>query len=135
VARIQRAVLEEADLAIFAAEGVLGLDEIVDELIDQLAERPTRLVLWDLSAADLSQASNSAISDLARQIKGPAVRMHGGQMAMVCPRNAEFDVARMFKETAARLRVPLEVSVFRGREEAAGWLGVELPPETGGAGR
>jgi len=118
VATIQRAVLEEADLSLFAADGELRLEEIVDELLDQLAERPTQLVLWDLSSADLSHAANAAIVDLAWHIKGPVIRMHGGRMAMVCPRNSEFDVARMFRDAAARLRVPLEVSVFRGREEA-----------------
>ena len=127
MATIRRAVLEEADLSIFAAEGELRLEEIVDELLDQLAERPTRLVLWDLSSADLSHAANAAIVDLAWHIKGPVVRMHGGMMAMVCPRTAEFDVARMFRDAAARLRLPLEVGVFRAREEAAGWLGVALP--------
>jgi hypothetical protein len=127
VATIQRAVLEEADLSIFAAEGELRLEEIVDELLDQLAERPTRLVLWDLSAADLSRAANAAIVDLAWHIKGPVIRMHGGRMAMVCPRNSEFDVARMFRDAAARLRVPLKVGVFRAREDAASWLDVALP--------
>lgn len=127
MATIQRAVLEEADLSRFAAEGELRLEEIVDELLDQLAERPTRRVLWDLSSADLSHAANAGIVELAWQLKGPVVRMHGGRMAMVCPRNSEFDVARMFRDAAGRLRVPIEVGVFRTLEDAASWLGVALP--------
>jgi hypothetical protein len=51
VARIQRALLEESDLAVFAAEGELRLDEIVDELLDQLAERAT---LWERDRRDRS---------------------------------------------------------------------------------
>lgn len=127
MATIQRALLEEADLSTFAAVGELRLEEIVDELLDQLAERPTRLVLWDLSSADLSRAANAAIVELAWHLKGPVIRMHGGRMAMVCPRNSEFDVARMFRDAAARLRLPLEVGVFRTREDAASWLDVPLP--------
>jgi hypothetical protein len=89
--------------------------------LDVAADAPK--VCWDLSAASLNAITlpemRMLAADVARLGRG---RRKRGKAAVVCQRNVDFGLARMFVTLLSGEGSPVEFEVFRDAGEARAWL-------------
>jgi hypothetical protein len=121
--------LEErgADLATFVAVGDLGPDELFDAHRALVESAPTLLALVDLSSATLSRIDGRAMRQLAwRTAQLGKQRRARGRVALVCVRDVDFGMARMFSMLASIEGHPVRFEVFPGPHSARAWLAGEV---------
>ena len=131
---IKRQLHPELDLIVHEVVGELTGSALFDAGVALYAMDPVpRYSLWDLTRAHVSDFSLERIRavqpGLIRSVKG----REGGKTAVIAPSDVSFGVMRQYLATAATERLPFQQQVFRTREEAVSWLGLEAalldPPE------
>lgn len=94
-------------------------------LLEPFAALP--LGLFDLSDVTVMDVSAESVRDVARRVALHVdPRLEEGKLAIVAPRDLLFGMARMYE--MLRNDSPVEVRVFREREEAESWLGLTNHP-------
>jgi hypothetical protein len=116
---------ESRELVEIVFAGEVTKSEFI-ELMDRYFREPSSafpLGLFDLSDVTGVDVAAESVRDAARRA-GEYVdsRLDGGKLAIVAPRDLLFGMARMYE--ILRGDSPVEVRVFREREEAESWLGI-----------
>jgi len=120
---MMRLVAQDAELSTFVAQGALSPDEILKAYSVVLNSSPTRLTLLDLSSASLAHISGDSMRELARRVAELGKkRRKAGRTAIVCSRDVDFGMARMFSTLASLEGHPLKFAVFPGPNSARAWL-------------
>jgi len=122
---IRVSVDETRGLVEMAVAGELTKSELV-KTMDRYFREPYStlpLGLFDLSDVTFMDISGDSVRDAARRAAQHVdSRLEGGKLAIVAPRDVLFGMARMYE--ILRADSPVEVQVFRGRDEAESWLGI-----------
>ncbi len=111
------------DLTTFKVVGKMKPDDFKDCLRRYYAGKVTRLILWDLTEADLSAFRNSHIKEVARHIARISEARRGGRTAFVYDRSFEYGIGRMFQAYSQMEDMPFDVQAFKRIVEARAWLG------------
>jgi hypothetical protein len=116
---------ESRELVEIVFAGEVTKSEFI-ELMDRYFREPSSafpLGPFDLSDVTGVDVAAESVRDAARRA-GEYVdsRLDGGKLAIVAPRDLLFGMARMYE--ILRGDSPVEVRVFREREEAESWLGI-----------
>ena len=114
----------DLDLTIFRVAGQMTVADFKDSLADYYDGDVTRLILWDLTRADLSAFRNRHIKEVAQGIAGISEARRGGRTAFVYDESFEYGIGRMFQAYSQMSDMPFEVRAFKGLAEARAWLGI-----------
>jgi hypothetical protein len=112
-----------ADITTFVAAGDLRPHELLDAYRAFLDSAPTPLALIDLSSASLARIDAESMRQLARRTAELGKQRHvRGKAAIVCGRDVDFGMARMFSTLASLEGHPIQFAVFPGPNSARAWL-------------
>ena len=112
----------ENDLTVFTVVGEVDAEQVLSQIISFLTGEPTQLVLWDITVGSLERISSNDVRMIVERAAPFADRRKGGRTAIVCLRDLEYGISRMFQSFADVMQVPFEMNVFRNLEKARGWL-------------
>jgi hypothetical protein len=115
--------VRDAGLTIFVARGELTPADVLAAYEIFLRRGPTRLVLWDVSAASVASVPAEDVRILAGQLArmGMAQPNHG-KTAMVCGNAVTYGMARMLGTFLEIEGFPGRVGAFRDLRTARAWL-------------
>ena len=112
---------EELDLTRLTVTGQPTLSEMLKAL-DWLSENRTRLILWDMSNADMSNAATSEVRKFVERAVELGKGRTDGRTAVVAPGDLEFGFARMSGSLTDMNEADYSLSAFRSIEDAMEWL-------------
>ena len=112
----------DSDLTIVTVVGEVNAEQVVNQIISFLTGGPTRLVLWDIREGSLASLSSKDLKMILKRGAQFADRRRGGRTAIVCSREVDYGLGRMFQTLASLQHIPFEINVFRNLEEAVEWL-------------
>ena len=121
--RLQSRDASDAEISTFSAQGEASLSELYAAYVAFLKSAPTRLTLVDLSSARLPSIDFGSIRSLAMRVAQIGRRRReGGRSAIVCAREPDFGLARVFVSLVSAERQPVCFAVFGGPNSAKVWL-------------
>jgi hypothetical protein len=122
MAHITSKLEAENDLTVVTVVGGVDAEQVQSQIISFLTGDPTPLVLWDVRAGSLTGLSGEDIRTIIQSGAWYADRRKGGRTAIVCPREVDYGLGRMFESLASIYHIPFEINVFRNLGEAREWL-------------
>lgn len=115
---ITRNQITDGDITEFVMEGDLDVGGMISTFESEYGT-VSRLVLWNVSAADLSDLTSEKMYQIARGAKQYAVHE---KTAFVGDSPFLFGMMRMYEAHSDIEGVPLTMGVFYNRGEAIEWL-------------
>ena len=112
----------ESDLTVITVVGKVDAEQIASQIISFLTGEPTQLVLWDIREGSLVSLSSNDLQMIVKRGAQFADRRKGGRTAIVCSKDLDYGLSRMFQAFASLQHIPFEIDVFRNLEEAREWL-------------
>ena len=112
----------ENDLTDVTVAGKVDVEQVLGQIISFLSGEPTQLVLWDLREGTLTGLSSTDLQLLVERGAPFADSRKGGRTAIVCSKEVDYGLSRMFQIFASHQHIPIEVQVFRSTHEARKWL-------------
>jgi hypothetical protein len=122
---IETKIDHEKDLTIQAVIGPVSLQDACDALDRYYAGLFTKLILWDLTRAEISSYKTEHIIALVRKVKQYHHLRKGGKTAMVISKDLDYGLTRIYQAYAETEGIAFEIRIFRDMEKAKEWLGVE----------
>ena len=83
---------------------------------------PARLLLWDLSEADLALLTTENMRQFVRRTTTLGPERQGGRTAIVAPAPLQYGLGRAAETLGEVLSIPYALRVFRKRDDAVRWL-------------
>ena len=123
---ISKQVDDSKQLTTFFVEGEVTFEEVaaqVKKLYEE--EKPTKYVLWDAANGSVANLTTEQIENLASFSPRYSDKRKGGKTALYSPGDLAFGLSRAFEIIGNLRNVPIQIKVFRDRDEAIRWLGVE----------
>jgi hypothetical protein len=120
---IESHIDSDGGLIFHTAEGLLVAEELLsafDSVASDPVFRPTMGALWDLTGASIEAAGTDDVKTLAAAIGERLTESEYHKVAIAAPHDLTFGLARMYEAYTAQL--PIELGVFRTRDEALEWL-------------
>ncbi len=102
----------------FVMEGPYDVDEIIN-IVKSKYPTITKGILWNLSAGDISNLTPDDMRRIANVAREHAVHEKTAFFGIA---DLEFGKLRMYETFSEMQNVPLEMQVFRDRNEAIEWL-------------
>ena len=124
MAIIDTIVDSQGDLSVFAVNGELTADEIIERVEEYYTKHPTKLVLWIMGDVDLSAITREGIERIIQTAKKNTGKRKEGKTAIVGSKDIEYGLARMYEAYAGFENLPYEYKIFKEVDEAKEWLGV-----------
>ena len=121
---ITSSIEAENDLTVVTVAGEVDAEQVLGQVISFLSGEPTQLVLWDFREGSLAGLSSADLQLLIERGAPFADSRKGGRTAIVCSKEVDYGLSRMFQIFASLRYVPFEVQVFRSTQEARKWLSV-----------
>jgi len=118
----------ENELTTLVATGPVLSGELGEALRQFYAGNPTRLLMWDMSNAQLSDVNADRLRTFIRQAAQMGARRSGGRTAVVAPQDLVFGYGRMSEAFMNAEDAPFDFRVFRTEADARAWLFAQ--PET-----
>lgn len=115
----------EKDLTIHTASGEISADEILSRIRSYYAGKTTRLLMWDLTGADVGNLSASDVRNFVDLTNSLTKERAGGKTALVVATPLAYGMGRMYelsKDASDEYRIGHRT--FRDRKAALEWLGV-----------
>ena len=94
------------DLTIFQVTGQMQVADFKNALADYYRGDVTRLILWDLTRADLLAFRNRHIKEVAQGIAQISEARRGGRTAFVYDESFEYGIGRMFQAYSQMAEMP-----------------------------
>ena len=120
--QITSSLKADSDLTIVTVVGEVNAEQVVSQIISFLTGEPTQLVLWDFREGSLASLSSKDLQMIVQRGAQFADRRKGGRTAIVCSKEVDYGLGRMFQTFASLQHIPFEINVFRNLEEAVEWL-------------
>ena len=117
----------ERDLTIHTASGEISADEILRRIRSYYEGQVTRLLMWDLSDADLRSLSASDVQNMVDLTNSLTAPRAGGKTALVVSTTPAYGMGRMYELSKDASGDEIDRKMFRDREAALEWLGVPTP--------
>jgi hypothetical protein len=83
---------------------------------------PTRLLLWDLSAADLTLLTAENMKQFVKRTVALYRVRQAGRTAIVAPTSLQYGLGRMAEAFGENESIPYALQVFHKRDDAVRWL-------------
>lgn len=123
---IKRQLHPEWDLVVHEVIGELTGSALHDAGVALYALNPVpRYSLWDLSRASVSGFDLDLIRSVQPRLVRKVTGREGGKTAVIAPSDVTFGVMRQYLAAAGASELPFEQQVFRSRDQALSWLGLE----------
>lgn len=110
------------ELTVVTATGKMQADDFREWTARYYRGTVTRLVLWNIVQADLSELKSDDIRNDAKHTKDLADIRRGGKTAIVSGNSLAYGLSRMLEAFYDLESVPFEVQVFHSMEKAMEWL-------------
>ena len=121
--RLQSRDASDAEISTYIGQGEVSLSELYVAYSAFLTSTPTRLTLVDLSSARLPPIAFRTIHSLATRVAQLGRRRRrGGRSAIVCGREPDFGLARVFVSLVSAAGDPVRFAVFGRLNLAKAWL-------------
>ena len=112
----------ENELTTLVATGPVISGELGDALRQFYADNPTRLLMWNMSSAQLDEVNAGRLRTFIRQAAQMGTRRSGGRTAIVAPQDLAFGYGRMSEAFMSAEDAPFDFRVFRTEAETRAWL-------------
>jgi hypothetical protein len=112
----------EKDLTTIAVKGRIQTNEFIQALENFYQGEYTLNLLWDLTAADISEMEKHQMEEIISTAKKYAHLRPGGKTAIVTTRAVDYGISRMFEILAEIKNHPIRHHVFYDIKEAKNWL-------------
>jgi len=113
---------QSSQLTVFMTDGRIRLADVKVALEKFYGSQPTQNIIWDLSRADLSEASLEEVEELAKFVKELAHSREGGRNAIITSEPFAFSLGKMYQLFAELARQTSQTRIFRTWTEAEEWL-------------
>ena len=120
--RIDSSLEAANDLTVVTVVGEVHVGQVLSQIITFLTGKPTQLVLWDIRAGSLAGISRDDLRLIVEKGAPYADRRIGGRTAIVCSKELDYGISRMFQTFANIEHIPFEIEVFRDIRGAREWL-------------
>lgn len=110
------------DITMFTASGVVGADEVMQEMSRFYDSDPTHLVLWDFRAADVSGITSDEVRMIAGLAGGAYRNRAEGKTAIVASKEVTYGLSRMYQSLLDGAELSVDTRIFRSIEEAEAFL-------------
>ena len=120
--RINSSLEAANDLTVVTVVGEVDAGQVLSQIITFLTGEPTQLVLWDIRAGSLAGISRDELRMIVDTGAPYAVRRRGGRTAVVCSKEVDYGISRMFQSFANLGHIPFEIEIFRNIRVAREWL-------------
>ena len=97
-------------------------EEMHEALEEFYASEPTKLLLYDMSFAEVWHITPDMVLDFVRRAARLGARRPGGRTAVVAPGDLQFDLSMMSQAFHALESKKVDLRVFRSQEDALSWL-------------
>jgi hypothetical protein len=108
--------------ALFEAEGVLTVGEVVQTLRSVYPTLTSHYVIWDMTRTTDFDVTIEHCHEMARAAKAASEKRSGGKTAFVARDQVLFSIQCMYTAIATLEDIPIEYSVFHTMGEAVEWL-------------
>lgn len=115
---------EDLNLTVIIVSGILSKEKMLDSLADYYADRPTELVLCDLTKATWSNMESGHVLSAINMALEHARAGKGGKTAVVVSSEHDFDITQMFAKTASESEYGREIMAFKSIPDACDWLDI-----------
>lgn len=123
---IRRQHYPELDLIVHIAAGRLEVDDLIDVARSLYEMDPPPLYsLWELADEAAAGLSLQRMREIQSKMLGHVRGRDGGKTAIVAPSDFTFGSARQYVTLADARDLAFDLQVFRTRESALEWLGIE----------
>jgi hypothetical protein len=112
----------QRQLTCFTSEGPVRLTDVKKALKHFYSGQPTQMVIWDLTGADLTNATLVQVEELAGFIKGLSHSRVGGRNAIVASEPFAYSLGKMYQLFADLAQHTSQTRIFKTRPEAEEWL-------------
>ncbi len=113
---------QQAQLTWFIGEGLVQLTDVKKVLELFYSGQPTQMTIWDLTGADLSNATLDQVEDLAGFVKDLSHSRVGGRNAIVATDPFAYTLGKMYQLFADLAKQTSQTKIFKTRTEAKEWL-------------
>lgn len=114
----------EKDLTINICTGKLTLKEVQDTIDSYYSKTITRLVLWDVTNADVSQLNAAELKKIVVDIRERSTVRVGGKTALLFSKDVGYGIGRMLMAFSDSEGLSIDLMVFREPSKAHEWLGI-----------
>jgi hypothetical protein len=119
---ISKQIDEAKQLTTFTIDGEATFEEIAAAVRSLYEEAPTRDVFWDCSNGSVANLTTEHVEKLASLSPRFGSARNGGKTALYSPGDMAFGLSRMFEIIGNLRKVPIQLKVFRDKDEAKLWL-------------
>ncbi|HEY9051286.1 MAG TPA: hypothetical protein VIQ03_07065 [Gammaproteobacteria bacterium] len=122
MAEITKHIDPANDLTSYTVTGKLAAEEVKQVITQFYSGQVTKLVLWDLTNADLSALHKPDIEAIAQTPRTKSQQRIQGKTALVASEDLAFGLSRMYETLTNLEHLPFETHVFRTTTDAMNWL-------------
>ena len=122
MATIQATYDPFADLTLFAVQGAVTADELIDACTNQLTSQPTDNVIWEFRDVDLSGLDYTGLYKIAEYSKETEELRHTPKTALVAKGGVQRTLLKLYAEVAEHAELRTAFQIFSNRDDAAAWL-------------
>ena len=99
------------------------LEEDMHEALEEFYNtQPTKLLLWDMSYAELWQITPDMILNFVQKAAKLGVSRAGGRTAVLAPGDLQFDLSKMSQTFHELESKEISLRIFRSEQDALTWL-------------
>ena len=110
------------DLTSYTVRGKLSAEEVKQVITQFYSGQVTKLVLWDLTNADLGALHKPDIEAIAHTPRTKAQQRIQGKTALAASKDLAFGLSRMYETLTNLEHLPFKTQVFRTTTDAMNWL-------------
>ena len=117
----------DAGMIVHTIDGAISLDEALSAFDRATADerfRPSMNVLWDFTNGTILGGATDEIQELSKAFSRRLEHSAFHKAAVAAPQDLAYGIARMYEGFSGEQ--PVDLNVFRSREEAMSWLRAEL---------
>jgi hypothetical protein len=122
MATIQATYDPFANLTLFAVQGVVSADELIDACTAQLSTQATDNVIWEFHDVDLSQLDYVGLYKIAEYSKETEALRTSPKTAFVAQGKVQRILLKLYTEVAAHAELRTTFRIFADRDDALVWL-------------
>jgi len=115
---------ESCDLAIITVKGDVLIGEIAQAAVDQMQQRVTKRVLWDLRLGSITDATRENMQALVGGTRSSAANTDERRVAIVVGTDIQAVLGRLYLMVTEEMKSQSSHRVFMELGEACAWLDV-----------
>lgn len=115
------------DLTLFVGQGALSAEDFVSAMEAHYTVNPSRLAIWDLSRADLSNLDINALMRISEGARSTAKERGDPRNLVVVAQEQEAFLVRLYRRVAEVQGSPIRYEILYGLTDAYSSLGIPDP--------